>query len=349
MMLQSLSHLHDASKSGLGAAVIQEGHPIAYASKSMTKSQTNYAQIEKELLAILFACEKFHDYIYGKRVSVETDHRPLITIYKKNAPARLQRMLLKLQQYSIDLIYKSGKDLTIADTLSRAYLEDTSNSEEEFEVLTVLPMTEQLIEQLQQETAEDPLMQLLSRYIHYGWPAYKKDVHPDVKPYHAFRDEMAEYAGIIYKGEKIVVPPNLRVSTWSKYTEATSQPKHPRGGPEMNNEIDRLTTLCQICNRCKTHQQKEPLKQHSVPERPWQAVATDIFTWKGKNHLVLVDAYSGWHEINTLDSIASTTVIKKLKSHFARFGIPDILYSNNGPQYSSTDYMGVVLQMQDSN
>ena len=91
----------------------------------MKDHEQRYAQIEKELLAVCFACTKFHDYIYGKDIIVETDHQPLVTIVKRplhNAPARLQRMLLQLQKYNITLVYKKGKELFLADTLSRAPL-----------------------------------------------------------------------------------------------------------------------------------------------------------------------------------------------------------------------------------
>ena len=101
----------DASKFGLGAACLQEGAPVAYASRSMTDTEKRYAHIEKELLAVLFACTKFHDYIYGQDIVVEMDHQPLVTIVQKpllSAPARLQRMLLRLQKY-ITLVYKKGK------------------------------------------------------------------------------------------------------------------------------------------------------------------------------------------------------------------------------------------------
>ena len=103
----------DASQNGLGAAILQNDMPIAYASKAMTPTQTNYAQIEKELLAVLFACRKFDDYIYGKKsITVETDHQPLVTIFSKPlraAPMRLQKMMLALQRYNIKLVYKRGK------------------------------------------------------------------------------------------------------------------------------------------------------------------------------------------------------------------------------------------------
>ena len=87
----------DASPTGLGAALIQEGQPIAYASKVLTPTQQNYAQIEKELSAVVFGCEKFEEYIAGCDVTTETDQKPLESTIKKPLHAsslRLQRMLV---------------------------------------------------------------------------------------------------------------------------------------------------------------------------------------------------------------------------------------------------------------
>ena len=118
----------DASQSGLGAALIQNGHPVAYASRPLTPAETRYryAQIERELLAIVFACNRFAGYVYGRElVNIESDHKPLEPIFLKSldsAPKRLQRMLLRLQKYSLQVKYKKGKDMHLADTLSRAYL-----------------------------------------------------------------------------------------------------------------------------------------------------------------------------------------------------------------------------------
>jgi len=113
----------DASKDGLGACLLQAGRPVAYASKALTKSEGNYAQIEKELLAICFACGKFRQYIIGQNVAVQTDHKPLEVIMKKplhEAPLRLQKMMLKLQPYQLEVTYCRGGDMVIADPLSRA-------------------------------------------------------------------------------------------------------------------------------------------------------------------------------------------------------------------------------------
>ena len=102
----------DASSNGLGACLLQEGKPVAYASRSLTVAEQNYAQIEKELLA-------------SRSVNVHSDHRPLETITHKSiskASPRLQRMLLRLQKYTVNVIYKPGREMHIADALSRAYL-----------------------------------------------------------------------------------------------------------------------------------------------------------------------------------------------------------------------------------
>ena len=100
----------DASSSRLGALLIQDGHPIAYTSKALTTTERNYAQIEKECLAVVFACTKFDQYIYDRIViTIHKDHKTLETVFKKGllaASKRLQCMLQKLQKYSLQVQYK---------------------------------------------------------------------------------------------------------------------------------------------------------------------------------------------------------------------------------------------------
>lgn len=118
----------DASKCGLGAVITQDERPIAYASRSLTETEKRYAQIEKELLAVTFGLERFHQYTYGVNVTVENDHKPLENILRKSllqTPPRLQRLLLRLQKYDFNFKYVPGKQLIIADTLSRAHLPPT--------------------------------------------------------------------------------------------------------------------------------------------------------------------------------------------------------------------------------
>ena len=105
----------------MGAALLQDQGPVAYASKALNETQKKYATIEKELLAVVFTCKRFHQYIYGKPIHVESDHKPLQVIFTKplsQAPSRLQKMLMQLQEYDITLTYKKGTDMYLADALS---------------------------------------------------------------------------------------------------------------------------------------------------------------------------------------------------------------------------------------
>ena len=92
---------------------MQENKPIEFASKSLSKTEQNYANIEREMLAIVFGCERFHLYVYGTKFTVMTDHKPLEMITRKSldkAPARLQRMMLRIQSYNYSVIYKPGME-----------------------------------------------------------------------------------------------------------------------------------------------------------------------------------------------------------------------------------------------
>ena len=157
----------------MGAVLLQEDQPVAYASKALNKSQQNYAQIEKEMLAIVFGCTRFHEYIYGMPlVEIETDHKPLEAILKKplhQAPARLQKMVMVVQKYLISVKYHPGRGLVIADTLSRAFLNDETMDPvlEEFEIdlLQTLPISETKLEKLKKETQRDPVLQDLKQLV----------------------------------------------------------------------------------------------------------------------------------------------------------------------------------------
>ena len=102
----------DASKSDIWAVLLQDDRPIAYGSKFLAATQQRCAPTEQEMLAVVFGCQRFLQYIYGKKVIIQSDHKPLESIMKKplqNTPPQLQRMLFSLQKYDIDLVYLAGK------------------------------------------------------------------------------------------------------------------------------------------------------------------------------------------------------------------------------------------------
>ena len=169
----------DSSQSGVGAALMQNGHPIAYASRTLTETESRYAQIEKEMSAIVFDPEKFNHYTFGRRTVVHSDHRPLESILKKpllRAPKRLQETMIRLQKYDLEVKYEKGNKMFLADTLSRAYLPSSKQDETEFETINMinsLPISEARLLQIQRATEMDESLQILKAVIQQGWPEDK--------------------------------------------------------------------------------------------------------------------------------------------------------------------------------
>ena len=185
--------------------------------RALTDTEVNYAQIEKELLAIVFACEKFDAYIYGRYcVRVQTDHKPLESIFWKElctAPKRLQMMLLRLQKYSLDVTDLKGEKMLVADTLSRAYLPEVHScifvpELEEVDHKANLPVSDERWQQLTQVLADDPVQ--LGTVIQCGWPERTSDVPMWLRPYFDLRDELLVQGNLIFKGTHLVVPACMR-------------------------------------------------------------------------------------------------------------------------------------------
>ena len=203
----------DSSKDGLGAALLQDGRPIEYASRALTSAERNWAQIEKETLAVVFGLERFDQYTYGRKVVIENDHKPLAAILKKplsQAPKRLQALILRLNRYDVDFHYMEGSKLFIVGTLSRAYLDVPDTHVRVMKVNALKGELDERINEVREATAEDESMQKLLSIIRDGWPDNKNEVPSELKPYFHVRDTLSHQDGVILKGERIVIPKSLR-------------------------------------------------------------------------------------------------------------------------------------------
>lgn len=197
--------------------LLQNERPVAYASKAFTDSEKNYAQIEKELAAVVFGVERFHQYVFMRNFVVETDHKPLETIIKKSfadTPPRLQRMLLKLQKYDLTLQYKKGTLMHVADALSRDFSPLTENDDNQEDVVICmvdcLPMTPERVDEMQRETMGDRVLQKLKAVVQEGWPANRSNVDPEVCMYWDYRDEITIEENLLFKQGKVIIPAKLR-------------------------------------------------------------------------------------------------------------------------------------------
>lgn len=344
----------DASKDGLGAVMLQNNLPVSYASQALTDTQKAYAQIEKEMLAIVFGCKRFHQYIVGRHVFVESDHRPLENIFKKplnEIPLRLQRMMLQLQNYDIEVQYKPGKELYLADALSRNFINNLDYIQDrEIEahvglVLTALDIPTDKIKTYQSETNKDETLKLLKTYILEGWPNNKTEVHDFVKPYYNHKHELFIINNLIFKNNRLVIPQQMRREFLKRIhynhlgmDKCKNRARESIFWPGLSNDIENTVSNCETCLKYTRANIRQPMLVRDIPNRPWSVLGSDTFYFRGNNYVIVVDYFSKFVEIAHLRDMTTTSLIIKLKMIFSRHGIPDLLYTDNGTNYCSEQF-----------
>lgn len=342
----------DASQYGVGAVLLQNGQPVAYSSRSLTAAQQRYAQIEKEALAIVHGCTKFQDYIFGQpEVMVESDHRPLEMIFKKplcECPLRLQRMRLVLQRFPITVTYKPGKELLLADALSRFPSKVQLQEEtEQFEVNAVsfLPIADDQLRSIRESTKNDALMSQLLCYTKTDWPETRLQVPDALRAFWAYRDELHTEDGLLLRSNKLIIPPakrrevlHLLHAAHGGQEKMKARARQVMFWPSMNSDIAALANSCHVCQKYKNRNAKLPMLSHPVPSLPWQSVGMDLFHYGGSEYLIIVDFYSFFFEIRQLRHTTAQAVIQACMEVFATHGIPANICSDNGPPFSSANF-----------
>ena len=203
----------DASKGGLGCALLQDGRPVAFASKTLTTTEQNYANIEREMLAVVFALERFHHYVYGRHVTIESDHKPLESITRKglkSAPPRLMRMLLRIQRYDFEVKYTPGKQMLVADHLSRASIPGKPFTNMDIIVHEVCNVSAPRVQQIKILIHDDRELTALKHMVITGWPKTRTECPADLHKYWNFRDEISVHDGVILKNDRVIIPRALQ-------------------------------------------------------------------------------------------------------------------------------------------
>eukprot|EP00731_Ephydatia_muelleri_P000002 Em0001g2a len=348
----------DASSYGIGAVLLQRQldgsvKPVSYASRSLTPTEQKYAQIEKEALGVTWACERFRDFLTGLQFQIETDHKPLVPLLgSKNLedlPLRVQRFRLRLIRFKYTISHIPGKELVIADTLSRAPSNEVYQEEKEFRaeiqayvdlVVRNIPTSEPKMLEIKQAQQKDEICQKVIQYCQEGWPD-KSLVKGEWKQFFHVASELSVEDSLLLRGNRIVIPMALRAPVLNRLHEGhlginkcRDRARESVWWPGLNRELEVKISMCTKC--IKSHSQKpEPLMMSKLPDLPWQKVATDLFSWKGSQYLLIIDYFSRYVELSKLSATTSQDVINHMKSIFARHGIPNEVVSDNGPQFSS--------------
>ena len=213
----------DASSFGLGAVLLQSGSlwkPVSYASRSMSETERRYAQIEKEALAVTWACDKFSDYLLGRRFGIDTDHKPLVplltTKHLNHLPPRILRFRLRMARYNYTVEHVPGKLLYTADALSRAPSKGNDSLDElQYEaesyiasVISNLPSTPDCLEMYRQAQGKDLITKQVIKLCPSEWPKQPK-ITPSLMPYWRARSSLTVHKNILLYNDRIVIPFSL--------------------------------------------------------------------------------------------------------------------------------------------
>ena len=340
----------DACQTGLGAALIQNGRPVAMASKALNQTQTNYAIIEKEMLAICFGATRFHDYLYGQNVTVQTDHKPLVSIMAKpvhKISTRMQRMRMRLQNYDLSLQYINGSKMYFADTLSRAHTTSLSPEnifDDQLSVAEVNTVTND-INRLIKESSEDTTLCKIKELITNGWPVNKNTLDTQTQTYFTYRDELTTDRELIFKANRIVIPKKLQQNiletlheTHAGIIKTQQLARDTVFWPGITNHIKHMVEQCPICQTHRNQIHSEPMTPHHIFDIPFYKVGVDLFEHENEHFLILVDYYTKYPEVVKLTETTSKQIVIALGEIYSRFGIPKYVVSDNGPQFNSREY-----------
>ena len=194
-------------------------HPISYASKTLSEMESNYSNIERELLGVVFSETHFKHFTYGRPVTIISDHRPLVSLFKRSLASsspHLSRMLLQILDYDLNIVYQEGSKMHLSDALSRLSMHQPNNgltlpgmdiTVHEIEACTNFSAVS--LGNICEATLRGQDLKVLKTHITNGFPASSNQCPECIRPFFPYRDELTVYNGLVLKGNCIVIPSEL--------------------------------------------------------------------------------------------------------------------------------------------
>eukprot|EP00117_Sycon_ciliatum_P031337 scpid17782/ scgid3606/ Retrotransposable element Tf2 155 kDa protein type 1 len=351
---------------GLGFVLWQKQNDqwriIQCGSRYLSDAETRYAVIELEMLAVVWAVRKCRIYLSGAPFEVVTDHKPLIPIINSYSldqieNPRLLRLRLKLQAYQLQASWRKGSENAFADALSRNPVGIPSTTDELGEAPSLHCRSIQIcmvhsdtepnanlkVAELREAAAADATYQSLIECILTGFPDRQQKLPAPLRAYWNGREHLSVDHGIVLKGNRIVVPESLRAqvlhnlhASHQGLVRTKSRARQLVYWSGITKDIDTLVRSCPACREHQSSQPAEPLLNDRTPTLPFECASADLFTCQGHDFLVYADRLTGWPCVaRTGRTTSSHDVILAFRRWFSDVGVPAVLCTDGGPQFSS--------------
>lgn len=353
----------DASDRGIGGVISHQfddgqERPIAFFSRTLQPAEQNYPTIQKEALAIVESTKKFFDYLIGLKFLLRTDHKPLVAIFgdKKGVPtiaaARMQRWAHYLMAFDYTIEHQKGVDNTVADTLSRlpaTCVASEMNLVQHIEETTFVDFIAEKglrlnYNSIKSATAKDRVLATVYGALQDG--RLESLEGDEFKPFVQRSDELATESGVIMWGHRTVIPTKLRSDALSSLhvshlgiVKCKSMARMCMWWPRMDDDIKAFIKGCEACAKLRPSPNKAKLISWENTGRPWSRIHIDYAgPMEGNYYLIVIDSYSKWPEVFKTKTITADFTIRKLREVFARYGLPEVIVSDAGTQFTSTAF-----------
>lgn len=340
----------DASPVGLGAILAQyddndQIRVISYASKSLTDTEARYCQTEKEALALVWAVEKFQRYLIGRSFELVTDCKALQYLFttRSRPCARIERWVLRLQAFDYKVIHVAG-ECNVADALSRLAtlnpLPFDQNEELMIREVAVSAANAMALDwqQIEDASKEDEEIRNIIALLDSN---RQRELSV---PYRVIANELCHIGDVLMRVDRLVVPSKLRTVVLNLahdgHPGSRMMKSHLRSSvwwPKLDQQVEEFVRNCRGCCLVSAPDAPEPMIRKPLPSRPWEDIAVDFMgpLPEGQYLLVVVDYYSRFIEVKEMNTISANDTIQELSVVFSRYGFPNTLRADNGPQLST--------------